>query len=124
MNPYYEILKVDASSFWETHYTFETVSKKSVKKLSKSFIDLLLINTIIPFKFLYLNSLGKNDLTSLITIVEQIRPEKNAIISNFLELKIKSENAVKTQALLQLKNEYCNKQRCLQCAIGKELLKA
>ncbi|WP_372792893.1 DUF2851 family protein [Lutibacter sp.] len=121
---FYDLLNVSTSKFWETHYTFEKESKKSTKKLTKSFIDLLLINTIIPLKFMYLKSLGENDLSSVISIVEQIKPEKNTIISNFNELKIKSNNAFKTQALLQLKNEYCNKQLCLECSIGKELLKS
>lgn len=119
---YYDLLNVSTSSYWETHYTFETASKKSVKKLTKSFVDLLLINTIIPLKFVYLKSLGRTDFSSLITIIEQIKPEKNTIISMFNEHKIKSNNAFETQALLQLKNEYCNKQRCLHCSIGKELL--
>jgi choline dehydrogenase-like flavoprotein len=35
-----------------------------------------------------------------------------------------SQNAFETQSLLQLKNEYCNKSRCLECAIGMELLKS
>ncbi len=124
VNSFYRFLKVSASPFWNTHYTFEADANKRVKKLSNSFIDLLLINTIIPIKFLYLKSLGKIDLTSLTTIIEHIKPEKNTVISKFSELKIKSENAFKTQALLQLKNEYCNNQQCLQCAIGKELLKS
>ncbi|MBK5208077.1 MAG: DUF2851 family protein [Flavobacteriaceae bacterium] len=120
---FYELFDVATSNYWETHYTFETSSKKSVKKLTKSFIDLLLINTIIPLKFLYLKSLGKNDLSSALTIIAHIKPEKNAIISKFNELKIKSNTAFETQALLQLKNEYCNKQLCLRCAVGKELIK-
>ncbi len=124
IDEFYDLLNVSTSKFWETHYTFEKESKKSTKKLTKSFIDLLLINTIIPLKFMYLKGLGENDLSSVISIVEQIKPEKNTIISNFNDLKIKSNNAFKTQALLQLKNEYCNKQLCLECSIGKELLKS
>lgn len=120
---YYKLFNITTSPFWETHFTFEKESKKSVKKLSKSFIDLLLINTIIPIKFWYLKSIGKDDVSSIISIAENIKPESNSIISKFNNLKIRSENAFKTQALLELKNEYCNKQLCLQCAIGKELLK-
>ncbi|NLP56715.1 DUF2851 family protein [Lutibacter sp. B1] len=120
---YYKLFNITTSPFWETHFTFEKESKKSVKKLSKSFIDLLLINTIIPIKFWYLKSIGKDDVSSIISIAENIKPESNSIISKFNDLKIRSENAFKTQALLELKNEYCNKQLCLQCAIGKELLK-
>ena len=119
---FYELLNVSTSSFWESHYTFEKESKKSIKKLTKSFIDLLLINTIIPIKFMYLKSLGKTDFSALLAIIEAIKPEKNTIVSKFIDLKIKAINAFETQALLQLKNEYCNQQRCLDCEIGKELL--
>lgn len=123
LEAFYKVFNVSTSQFWETHYTFNKESKKSTKKLTKSFIDLLLINTIIPLKFMYLKALGATDYTSVISLIEQLKPEKNTIISKFNELKIKSNNAFETQALLQLKNEYCSKQLCLQCAIGKELLK-
>ena len=119
---FYDLFNVSTSTFWETHYTFEKESKTSVKKVTKSFVDLLLINTIIPLKFMYLKSLGESDYSLVLQIIEQIKPEKNIIISKFNELKIKTNNAFETQALLQLKNEYCNKQLCLQCSIGKELL--
>jgi hypothetical protein len=121
---FYDLLNVSSSTFWDTHYTFDKESNKKVKRLTKSFIDLVLINTIIPLKFMYLKSLGKSDFSSVITIMNQIKPEKNTIISKFSDLKIKSVNAFETQALLQLKNEYCNKQRCLQCSIGNEILKS
>lgn len=120
---FYGLFDLATSNYWETHFTFENASKKSIKKITKPFIDLLLINTIIPLKFLYLNSLGKNDLSSVLTIISNIKPEKNEIISKFNELNIKSKTAFETQALLQLKNEYCSKQLCLNCAVGKELLK-
>lgn len=120
---FYGLFDEATSTYWETHYTFETTSKKSIKKITKPFVDLLLINTIIPMKYLYLKSLGKNDLSSALTIIANIKPEKNAVISKFNELNIKSGSAFETQALLQLKNEYCNKQLCLGCAVGKELLK-
>jgi len=123
INDFYELLRVATSPFWRTHYTFEMESKESIKKLTNSFIDLLLINTIIPIKFMYLKSMGKSDFSGVLSIIEQIHPEKNTIISKFNELKIESPNSLKSQALLQLKNEYCNKQRCLQCAIGSAILK-
>ena len=123
INDFYKLLGVSTSSFWRSHYTFETESKKSIKKLTNPFIDLLLINTIIPLKFMYLKSLGKSDFGAVLSIIEQIKPEKNTIISKFNTLKVESINAFNTQALLQLKNEYCNKQLCLQCAIGREVIK-
>jgi hypothetical protein len=73
---------------------------------------------------LYLKSLGKSDVSAALTIIANIKPEKNVVISKFNEINIKTKTAFETQALLQLKNEYCNKQLCLSCAVGKELLKS
>ena len=124
LEDFYNVFGVTTAEFWDTHYTFEKASKKSSKKLTKSFVDLLLINTIIPIKFLYLKSLGKSDFSAVISLIEQLKPEKNSIVSMFNELKIKSNNAFETQALLQLKNNYCNQQKCLNCEIGTTLLKS
>lgn len=119
---YYKLFEIETSPFWKTHYTFETESKKSLKKITKAFVDLILINTVIPLKFWYLKSLGKTDFSLLLAIMDKIKPEKNSVISKFESYKIKPENAFETQALLQLKNEYCSKQLCLECEFGKELL--
>lgn len=120
---FYTLFNFEIQEFWKTHYTFDSESKKSAKRLSKSFIDLILINTIIPLKFVYLQSRGVVDEEQIIPLIKQVSPEKNRIISNFLQLKIKSKNALESQALLELKNNYCKKKRCLQCAIGNSLLK-
>lgn len=121
LEDYYRLFEVQTSEFWKTHYTFEKESKKQVKKLSKAFIDLLLINTIIPIKFKYYIQQGKST-DSILELIQQLKPEKNTIIAKFNQLKIASNSAFESQALLQLKNEYCSKLRCLDCSIGKELL--
>jgi hypothetical protein len=122
MENYYELLQVPTTTYWETHYAFKSLSKKRVKKLTKSFIDLLLINTIIPLQFVYLNHIGKFDEEIFLQLIQQIKPEKNGVITKFNSLNIETKNALKTQALLQLKNEYCSKNKCLQCAVGNKLL--
>ena len=122
IDQFYNLLNITASDFWKTHYTFNKVTASSSKRLTKSFIDLLLINTIIPLKFVYLKYTGNQNFSVLPDMLTELKPEKNSIISNFGAIKIKSENALKTQALLQLKNEYCNKKRCLECEIGKNIL--
>jgi len=119
---YYDLLQVTTSAYWETHYSFKSTSNKRAKKLTKSFIDLLLINTIIPLRFVYQKYIGKLDEELILQLIQQINPEKNGIITKFNSLNIKTKNALQTQALLQLKNEYCNKNKCLQCAVGTELL--
>lgn len=119
----YFIFKNDTSIYWKNHYNFEKESNSKVKSLSTSFIDLLIINTVIPIKFLYAKAFGTDNLEELIELISNIKPEKNNIIDKFSTFKIKSENAFETQSLLQLKNEYCNFKKCLHCSIGLALLK-
>jgi hypothetical protein len=119
----YQIFNISVSDYWKTHYNFDKPSSKKEKALSKSFIDLLITNTIIPIQFAFANSQGKDNSEFLIDLLSNILPEKNTIIEKFTTFGIKSTNAFQTQSLLQLKNEYCNQKKCLQCAIGIELLK-
>jgi len=119
----YQIFSVAVSDYWKTHYNFEKSSPKKEKVVSKSFIDLLIINTIIPIQFAYALHQGKENSEILIDLLSNIPPEKNAIIEKFTTFGIKCTNAFQSQTLLQLKNEYCNQNKCLQCAIGIELLK-
>lgn len=123
INEIYQLFDISVSDYWQTHYNFDKISTRKDKSLSKSFIDLLIINTIIPMKFAYANSQGKDESENLIELISSISPEKNAIIDKFKQFGIKSENAFQSQSLLQLKNEYCNKKKCLHCSIGLELLK-
>jgi hypothetical protein len=119
---FYSLFSITISEFWQTHYTFETPSKKSPKKLTKSFIDLLIINTVIPLKFVFEQSRGIVNEEDILTILNQIKPEKNSVISKFEDLKVISKSAFDTQALLELKNNYCTPKRCLECAIGVAVL--
>jgi hypothetical protein len=81
------------------------------------------INTIIPLQFAFAKSQGKENYEDLIQLLNEVAPEKNAIMDKFGSFGINPKNAFESQSLLQLKNEYCNKSRCLECAIGMELLK-
>ncbi len=76
-----------------------------------------------PFKFAYAKSTGKDNTEALIALLREIAPEKNSIIDKFKLFKVNVNSAYDSQSMLQLKNEYCAKKRCLQCAIGLELLK-
>ncbi|QVY67143.1 DUF2851 family protein [Polaribacter sp. Q13] len=123
LKEFYDLFEIDVHPFWKIHYTFDKTSKLTQKKLSKSFVDLLLINTIIPLKFLYQKNRGEVNEVAFLEILQQIKSEKNSIISKFDEIGIKAKNAYETQALIELKNNYCNKKRCLQCAVGVKLLR-
>ena len=119
----YEIFRVSVASYWETHYQFDKESTKKKKVLTKSFVDLIVLNTVIPLQFAYAQSQGMEISEDLIAILNDVAPEKNSVIEKFNSFGIKAKNAFETQSLLQLKNEYCNKNKCLDCAIGMELLK-
>lgn len=117
------LFELSVNGYWKTHYNFDKPSPKKAKSLSKEFINLLIINTIIPIKFAYAQNQGKESAEILIDLLATIPAEKNNIIEKFSIFGIKSKNAFETQALLQLKNNYCNSKKCLNCAIGLDLLK-
>jgi hypothetical protein len=120
----YDLFSISVSNYWETHYQFDKVSPKKKKMLSKSFIDLLIINTLIPLRFLYAKSQGKEVSEELISLLNQVAPEKNAIMDKFKSFSVVVSDAFESQALLELKNEYCNKFKCMECAIGISVLKS
>ena len=117
-----EILNVGTSDYWETHFNFGKTSKKTKKKISNSFLDLLMINTIVPLKFAYQRYKGKVDDEALIKMMMAIKNEENGIISKFVKLKTPVKDAKDSQAYLQLFNNYCVKDKCLDCAIGASLM--
>ncbi|PKH66203.1 DUF2851 domain-containing protein [Flavobacterium sp. ALD4] len=120
----YELFQVSATSYWQEHYQFDKESPKKKKMLSKSFIDLIVVNTLIPIQFAYAKSRGGEVVEDLIQLLNEVAPEKNAIMDKFKSFGVHAASAFETQAMLQLKNEYCSKGRCLECAIGMELLTA
>ena len=120
---FYDLFNVNASEYWDTHYNFGVVSAKRKKKLTKAFIDLLLINTVIPLKFCYANFIKSNISEELIRLTSSIDKEENSIINKFNQLKPVANTALHSQGFLQLKNEYCDNKQCLHCAIGNAVLK-
>lgn len=119
----YLLFDVSASTYWNDHFTFGKPSKKRAKKLTKPFIDLLIINTILPLKFCHAKYFGNDVNENIVQIITKIGSEKNSIISNFKKHSVVSANAKESQALIQLYNNYCTKNKCLDCAIGSSLLR-
>ncbi|MFY0715130.1 DUF2851 family protein [Seonamhaeicola sp. NFXS20] len=122
IDEFYKLFKVSASNYWKNHYTFQKESKLASKTLSKSFIDLLMINTILPIKFCYSKQKGEPIDGVILEMATNIASENNSIISAFNKLKKVSKSALQSQALIQLKKAYCDKNKCLQCAVGNSIL--
>ncbi|WP_308990839.1 DUF2851 family protein [Mariniflexile litorale] len=123
LEDFYQLFKVSATSFWNSHYTFQKTSKTSTKTLTKSFIDLLLINTLLPIKFCYAKEKGQDIDSVILKIASTIASEKNSIVDAFNGLKKVSNSSLESQAFIQLKTEYCSKNKCLQCTIGNHLIR-
>ncbi|MQP53050.1 MULTISPECIES: DUF2851 family protein [unclassified Flavobacterium] len=119
----YNLFNVEVSIYWESHYNFDKISIQKKKKMSRSFIDLILINSIIPVRFAYEQSLQKEISDEIVDLMKSIHSEKNSIIDKFATIGVHSKNAFDSQSLLQLKKEYCDVKKCLQCAVGLYLLK-
>lgn len=120
----YELFEVNLPKFWETHYSLSKISKLKNKRLSKSFIDLLIINTIIPIRFCYYKQ-TKDEFSEseLFNLINSLKPEHNRKVDVFESLRPKTnQNALHSQALLQLKTQYCDKNYCLKCHLGKRIL--
>ena len=117
------MFKADAADFWKTHYTFSKTHKPRKKSLSNAFLDLLVINSLVPVRFCYLKALGKEEDESLLNMMRSLPPESNQIVKKFDSLKPGLvENAYNSQALLHMKKDYCEKNQCLHCSLGLKIL--
>lgn len=123
---YDELVKLfvaPTSEYWDTHYTFDEPSPLTKKHIGKKSIDLILINTIVPFVFAYAKKHDDAELQEkALNLLSEIKPEKNVIIQRWIDLGIKVESAYDSQALLQLAKCYCAHKKCLQCRIGHKIL--
>lgn len=118
------LLSTRVTPYWETHYTFGSISDLNEKNLSPFSMNLLMINTCIPMLFAYGRHSAKEALCNrAFDFLEQLKAENNYIIRLWKECGLTVKNAGDSQALIQLKKEYCDKKECLRCRIGYEYLK-
>ncbi|MBC7627562.1 DUF2851 family protein [Ferruginibacter sp.] len=119
-----DLLNVTANDYWHYHYVFDEATAFKEKHLGTQMINNILINTIIPIVFAYgLYNKEEGYKEKAMQWLEQTAAEKNNITNAYSLLGIQNKNAFNSQALIQLKNEYCNRKRCLECAVGNSLLK-
>lgn len=119
----YNLLDISASAYWDTHYRLDVASKKMVKKIGKSTIEVIIINVIVPTLFAY-GKIKKEEkyIDRAINILQILKSEKNKIIRNWNSLGINSKSAAHSQGLIELKQNYCDKFKCLQCTIGNRIM--
>lgn len=120
-----ELLDVTASKYWDSHYCFERASQLCrPKRMGRSLKKIIIINTIVPFLFLYGKEQDKETYCDkAIDWLENLEAEDNYIITDWKDCGFHFDSALQTQALIQLRKEYCDKHRCLECKVGREVLK-
>ncbi len=119
-----KILHAQASIYWQEHVAFDKPTKKGPSLLGVSTKYSFIINAVIPLLFLYGLRKGNSIYQDrALKWLEEIPPEQNTIIRHWKGLGFEAKSAAQTQALLQLKNEYCDKKRCVHCAIGSSILR-
>lgn len=119
-----EFFSVGVSEYWKEHYYFDRPSKKMGKSISASTVELIMINNVIPFLFVYGKLKGQvRYQDQAFSLLESIPAESNSIVRKFGEFGILPGSASQSQALLELKSNYCDQKKCLECRIGLELIK-
>ncbi len=119
-----KLFEAECSEYWQTHYVFGKESPHRSKRIGRSTIENIIINTVSPFLFIYgVQKKEEKFKNRAIRFLEQIEGEKNSVITKWKFLGAPYKTAANTQALLELKNNYCAQKRCLNCGIGNYLLK-
>ncbi|WP_199117517.1 DUF2851 family protein [Pedobacter sp. ASV28] len=116
--------ELPVNPFWKTHYHFNKMADKVELQLGRSSVDGILVNTVSLFLFAYGKYTGQaNFQTRAFYLLESLASEKNAIIKSYEQVGLKINTAYQSQALLQLRKNYCNEKKCLNCGIGLKILK-
>ena len=119
-------LGVEASSYWNLHYRFDEIQKRSfVKKMGPDTINAIIVNTIAPIRFLYAHSHHDSPgYEAALALLDALPSESNRITRMWEEYGWQAENASQSQAQIELYNNYCSRKRCLDCAIGLNIIKS
>ncbi|MDR0544516.1 MAG: DUF2851 family protein [Odoribacteraceae bacterium] len=115
---------VTASPYWDTHYRLGQPSARRVKRVGKMLQQILAINALAPFLFVYGKERGEDRYQErALAWLEELPPESNHIVADWQAAGIAPRSALHTQALLHLNDEYCQPRRCLHCKLGHEMFK-
>lgn len=117
------LLQVQVGGYWETHYQLGAKSISRKKSFGKGLIQNVIINTIVPFLFVYAKEKGKPDIQDkALRFLTHIPAEQNTIIKHYRGLSVEVKNAGQSQSILQLKKHYCDAKKCLNCSIASQWL--
>lgn len=123
-NEIFQWFDVTANDFWNYHYTLTDEANYQQKTLGKAFLQHLIINTVAPVLFAY--SVNKNEngwKEKSLNFLMELQPEENTITKQWKQYNVTNKNALESQALIHLKNNYCDNKKCLDCTVGVKLMR-
>lgn len=117
------MFEVDPGYYWKDHYRFDKKTEKSNRRMGRNTHELVVINTICPILYAYGKSRGNEEVIKrAIGFLEGLKPEANFLIKKWKELGWEADNSMESQALIQLRQQYCEKKLCTECRIGHWIL--
>lgn len=119
-----EWFNITASEYWHYHYQFDVPSAFKKKIVGSMMVDTIIINTVAPVLFAYGQYYGEQKYKDrALQWLEETAAEKNYFTNSFQKIGISNKNAYDSQALIELKTQYCERKMCLDCGVGNYLLK-
>lgn len=113
---------VSPSDYWKTHYRFAADSPENNAAIGRSAVDVLLINSVVPYKFAYARS--RNNLAGqerAMALLASIPAERNNIVERWRLLGFAIKTAAESQTFIHLYQNYCLVQRCMNCDVGWQI---
>lgn len=111
--------------FWTNHYTFAPESGCTAKALGKASVTSLIINVVVPMLYAFGSRQGRPEMQErALEILQNLQPEDNMITRIFTGIGIPCPDAFTSQAMIELRRNYCEPRKCLYCRIGHRLLAA
>lgn len=118
-----DLFSFGISPYWSRHYDFAKVSRRKIQGIGQSSLDLILVNTIAPLLVAYAQYADESRyMDKAISLLQNIKPEKNRIINMWESMAMSARDAFDSQSMIELRNEFCLKKKCLSCKIGVSLI--
>ncbi len=110
---------LNAADTQELHSIFSAIG------LSASSLNLIIINTIVPLLYAYGMAHHEDKwMDKAVRLLNELTAEDNHILRQWKRCGLSVKSAADSQALIQLKREYCDRLDCLRCRFAYEYLKS
>lgn len=117
------LFDIQLTGYWMTHYALDGNTANKTSALSANSIDIILINTVATLLYAHGTATGDSaQCDKAINLLESIKPEQNKIVQEFKNAGLKCDNALTSQAMIELKRNFCEAKKCIYCKFGHHLL--